>query len=169
MGLRQMKREGSMRSGWKQPGSSGLHGVFTTHCGPSRELPALLSPLHSFPSQAPSRFNAVAPRSLPLRVLRTRSPAVLLSPNTNRWFGRVALASHTRPRVGACAAVLRGSRAGGAVGNKQALLSFLLRAWSPNPAVNRTLRHRASFLSRVARLPALSLTVRDAQRRLPSR
>jgi len=67
-----------------------------------------------------------------------RSPAVLLSPNANRWFCRVALVSQTRPRVAACAAVLRGSRAGSAVGSKQARLSIPLQAASPNPALNRT-------------------------------
>ena len=97
------------------------------------------------------------------------APAALLSPNSRRWFGRVALVSHNRPRVAACAAALRGGSAGSAVTGRQALLSFLRRAWLPNPAVNRTLRQRASFLSWVARLPARSLTVRDAQRRLPLR
>ena len=135
----------------------------------SRGLPALASALSSFPSRAPSQSASAPPRSLLSGGLRMSSPAALLSPSARRKVGRVALVSHTRPRAKPCAAALRGGSAGSAVTGKQALLSFLLQASSPNPAVNRTLRHRASFLSLVARPPALSLTVCDAQRRLPLR
>ena len=158
-----------MHSVWKQRRSSRLQRALTTHCGPSRHLPALFSPVLSFPSQAASRFNAAPPRSLPPRGLRMRSPAVLLSPNANRWVSRVALVSHTRPPVVACAAVLRSGRVVVAVTSRQARLSFLLQAWAPNMAVNTDAAPiGVPSLGAYSTRPA-SAAVLYAQRRLPLR
>ena len=158
-----------MRSVGKQPRSCQRHGAFITHCGPSRELPAHLSPLSSFPSRVPDASESNAPRSPSFGVLRISSPAVLLSPKAHREVGRAALVGYTRSRVATGAAALCGGNVGSAVTGKQALLSFLLGTWLPNPAVNRTLRQRASFLSVASWSSVLSPTVGDAQRRLPSR
>ncbi len=158
-----------MRSVWRQRRSSRLRRVLATHCGPNRELPALASPLSSFPSQAPSQSASTPPRSLLSGGLRMSSPAALLSPNSRRWFGRVALVSYHRPRVAAFATALRGGSAGSAVTGRQALLSFLLRAWLPNPAVNTDAAPiGVPSLGAFSTRPA-SAAVLYAQRRLPSR